>query len=110
MWWIISLLIIVFTVFLIKDTHVKEYSYHGRSAVGEYDMELPIWMLVLIILIGAVPILNIILFIMFVIFYVVHATWNPRCRDEETHVFSLRGENWVGKILLKIKKILTVKV
>lgn len=110
MWWIIALLIIVFTVFLIKDTHVEVYSYKGRSVIEEYNMELPIWMVILIILIGAVPILNITLFIMFVIFYVVHATWNPRCRDEETHVFSLRGENWVGKILLKIKKILTVKV
>lgn len=110
MWWIIALLIIVFTVFLIKDTHVEVYSYYSRSAIEEYNMELPIWLVILITLIGAVPILNITLFIMFVIFYVVHATWNPRYRDEETHVFSLRGENWVGKILLKIKKILTVKV
>ena len=110
MWWIISLLVIVFTVFLIKDTHVKEYSYHGRSVVEEYDMELPIWELILIILVGLIPVLNFIFFIIFAIFYIVHATWNPRCRDEETHVFSLRGENWVGKGLLKIKKILSVKV
>lgn len=110
MWWIIALLIIVFTVFLIKDTHVEVCSYKDRSVIEEYNMELPIWLVILIILIGAVPILNITLFIIFVIFYVVHATWNPRYRDEETHVFSLRGENWVGKILLKIKKTLTVKV
>lgn len=110
MWWIISLLIIAFTVFLIKDTHVKEYSYYGRSVIEEYDMELPIWVLILIILVGLIPILNFALFIIFAIFYVVHATWDPRCRDDETLVFSLRGENWVGKGLLKIKKILTVKV
>lgn len=107
MWWIISLLVIVFTVFLIKDTHVKEYSYYGRSIVEEYDMELPIWELILIILVGLIPILNFILFITFAISYIVHATWDPRYK---THVFSLRGENWVGKGLLKIKKILSVKV
>ena len=78
--------------------------------VVTYDMELPIWELILIILVGLIPILNFILFIIFAIFYIVHATWDPRCRDEETHVFSLRGENWVGKGLLKIKKILSVKV
>lgn len=103
MWWIISLLVIVFTVFLIKDTHVKEYSYGRSVVIEEYDMELPVWELILIILVGLIPILNFILFIIFAIFYI-------RCRDEETHVFSLRGENWVGKGLLKIKKILSVKV
>lgn len=110
MWWIISLLIIIFVVSLIKDTHVKKYNYHSNSVIREYDMELPIWKLILIILVGLTPILNFILFIIFAIFYIVHAAWDPRCRYEKTHVFSLRGENWVGKGLLKIKRILTIKV
>lgn len=109
MGWIISPLIIVFTVFLIKDTYVEEYNCLGNK-IEEYDMELPIWGLILIILIGLIPILNFVLFIVFAIFYVVHATWNPEYRCEKTHVFSLRGENWVGKGLLKIKRILAVKV
>lgn len=112
MWWIIiAIIFILITICVLKDTHVKVYdSDYYAKLQEEYDLKLPVWGLLLIILVYLIPIVNIIAFVAFLIFYIVHAVWDPKDCDEETHVFSLRGENWVGKILLKIKKILTVKV
>lgn len=57
-----------------------------------------------------IPIVNIIAFVAFLVFYIIHAVWDPKDCDGETHVFSLNGNNWVTKSLLAIKEILNKKI
>lgn len=112
MWWIIiGIIFILITVYVLKDTHVKVYDsdYYNRLQ-GEYDYKLPIWALLLIILVYLIPIVNIIAFVGFLIFYIVHVVWDPRECTGETPVFSLNGNNWIGKSLLAIKEILNKKI
>lgn len=113
MWWIIiAVIFILITIYLLKDTHVEVYyeeRYHTELQ-KEYDLELPIWALLLIVLVYLIPIVNIVAFISFLVYYIVHAVWNPEDCDDETHVFSLNGNNWVTKSLLAIKEILNKKI
>lgn len=113
MWWIIiAVIFILITIYLLKDTHVEVYYkgiYHTELQ-EEYDLELPIWALLLIVLVYLIPIVNIVAFISFLVYYIVHAVWNPEDCDDETHVFSLNGNNWVTKSLLAIKEILNKKI
>lgn len=113
MWWIIiAIIFILTTVCVLKDTHVKVYDDSGYYAKlqKEYDLKLPVWALLLIVLVYLIPIVNIIAFVAFLVFYIVHAVWDPRECDGETHVFSLNGNNWVTKSLLAIKEILNKKI
>jgi hypothetical protein len=112
MWWIIiAIIFILITIYILKDTHVKVY-YRGYYAKlrEEYDLKLPVWALLLIILVYLIPIVNIIAFVAFLIFYIVHAVWDPKDCEDETHMFSLNGNNWVTKSLLAIKEILNKKI
>ena len=112
MWWIIiAIIFILITICVLKDTHVKVYSGNYYSKLQEeYDFKLPVWALLLIVLVYLIPIVNIIAFVAFLVFYIVHAVWDPRYREDETHVFSLNGNNWVTKSLLAIKEILNKKI
>ena len=112
MWWIIiAIIFILTTVCVLKDTHLKVYdSDYYAELQEEYDLKLPVWALLLIVLVYLIPIVNIVAFISFLVFYIVHAVWDPRECDGETHVFSLNGNNWVTKSLLAIKEILNKKI
>lgn len=115
---IISLLIIILTLSIIKDTHVKVYytKYSNEvHLVEEYDIKLPLWVAILIILFGMVPGLNIALFILFITTYSVHVLWSPTDRKfEYTHKFILRNRNcitrFISRIFIFIKKILTIEI
>lgn len=113
MWWIITIIIavifILITVYILKDTHVKVYNLYINLR-EEYDLELPIWALLLIVLIYLIPIINIVAFISFLIYYIIHTVWNPEDWDNEIMVFSLNRNNWVTKSLLAIKEILNKKI
>lgn len=112
MWWIIiAIIFILITIYILKDTHVKVYDidYYAKLQ-EEYDLKLPVWASLLIILVYLIPIVNIIAFVAFLIFYIVHAVWDPKDCEDETHVFSLNGNNWVTKSLLAIKEILNKKI
>lgn len=111
MWWIIiAIIFILTTVCVLKDTHAKVYDggYYAKLQ-EEYDLKLPIWALLLIILVCLIPVVNITAFAAFLVFCIVHAVWDPGECDGETHVFSLNGNNWVTKSLLAIKEILNRK-
>lgn len=111
MWWIIiAIIFILITVCMLKDTHVKVYDDYFSKLREEYDIKLPVWALLLIVLVYLIPIANIIVFVVFLVFYIIHATWDPKECDGETHVFSLNGNNWVTKSLLAIKEILNKKI
>lgn len=112
MWWIIAIVLVLITVCMLKDTHVKVYdSYCYRNRLqDEYDFKLPVWALLLIVPVYIVPVMNIIAFIAFLIYYIVHAVWDSDTCRYETHVFSLNGNNWVTKTLLAIKEVLNKKI
>ena len=109
---IIAILIITLTLSILKDTHVKVYyRYYGSAKLQEeYDVVIPLWMALIITVLGLLPIFNIVLFVAFIIYYAIHAWWNPSDCVNYTHVFSLRRGNIVTKGLLKIKNLLCSKV
>jgi TRAP-type mannitol/chloroaromatic compound transport system permease small subunit len=112
MWWIIiAIIFILITVCVLKDTHVKVYvGYCYTKLQEEYDLKLPVWALLLIVLVYLIPGINIIVFVVFLVFYIIHAVWDPKECKGETHVFSLNGNNWITKACLQIKEILNKKI
>lgn len=112
MMWVIAILIIILTLSILKDTHVKVYyRYYGPTKLQEeYDVIVPLWVAFIIVVLGLLPIANIALFIAFIIYYAIHAGWNPNRCDNYTHVFSLRGDNIVTKGLLKVKNLLCKEI
>ena len=98
---------------ILKDTHVKVY-YSGFCSPTElreeYDAAIPLWVALIIIVLGLLPAVNIVLFVAFIIYYAIHVGWDPDDCEYYTHVFSLRGDNIVTKGLLKVKNLLCKKV
>lgn len=111
-WWITGILIITFTITILKDTYIKKYytDCDKIKLIKEYDLELPIWSLLLILGIGMVPIINILLFILGISFYIVKATNKPKCDYVRVQVYSLKGETWITRIILTIIKFLYIKI
>ena len=112
MMWIIAILIIILTLSILKDTHVEVYyRYCGPAELQEeYDAVIPLWMALIIVVLGLLPIANIILFAVFIIYYAIHVAWDPDACEGCTHVFSLGGDNIVTKGLLKVKNLLCKKI
>lgn len=111
MMWITAILIIILTLSILKDTHVKVYyTNYGPKLKEEYDVVIQLWMVLIIVALGLLPIANIILFDAFIIYYVIHAGWDPNKCDGYTHVFSLKGKNAITRCLLVIKNLLCRKV
>lgn len=110
--WVIAILIIALTLGILKDTHVKVYyrCYGPAKLQEEYDVIVPLWTVLIIVVLGILPTFNIILFAVFIIYYAIHAGWNPNECDNYTHVFSLRGDNIITKGLLKVKNLLCKEV
>lgn len=103
---------IIVTVLILKDTHVTVYwagySSNYANIDEEYDIKVPIWAVLLIIVLGFVPVLNIVLYMVGYIYYAIHALWNPNRNDGYTHKYTLRGRNVLTKIIKKIWKILNL--
>ena len=97
---------------ILKDTHVEVYyGYCGPAKLQqEYDVIVPLWMALIITVLGLLPTANIILFAAFIIYYAIHAGWNPNKCEGYTHVFSLRGDSIVTRGLLKVKNLLCKSV
>ena len=80
------------------------------SSSYEYDIIVPLWAALIIVVLGLLPTANIILFAVFIIFYAINAWWDPDECENYTHVFSLRGDNIITKALLKIKNLLCKEI
>ena len=112
MMWIIGIILIALTICILKDTHIQEYDWgYKRRLMDEYDLKLPIWVILVILLLGSIPFFNIVFFLAFIGYYITHVVsdmdsvftsniWKP----------SLKGENWVIKAILLVKKLLCTKV
>lgn len=112
-WIVIAIVIILITITLLKNTHVIEYRNNGWGEISvckEFDIILTVGHAIIITLLALIPYLNIILFIIFIIYYIVHCSWNPRHCDGYTHVFSLRGLNFLKKSIRVIKEFLNKKI
>lgn len=112
MWWIISIIFILVTICVLKDTHIKVYYnyYYKKECAYEYDYKLPIWALLLIVLIYLIPIVNIVVFISFSVCYIIHTVGDLVDYGNKIYVLSLNGNNWVTKSLLAIKEVLNKKL
>jgi hypothetical protein len=112
MMWVIGIILITLTICILKDTHIKEYTWDfRRNLVEEYDLKLPVWLILVILLLGSIPVINITIFLAFIGYYIAHVVsdmdsvytgyiWKP----------SLKGKNWVTKAILFIKRLLCAKV
>ena len=112
MMWITSIILITLTICILKDTHIKEYTWgYIRRLVKEYDFELPVWLILIILLLGSIPIINIIIFVIFIAYYVVHVVVDVNSMSTD-NIWkpSLKGKNWVTKAILFIKRLLCAKV
>lgn len=110
--WIIGVILIALTICILKDTHIQEYTWdYKRRLAEEYDLKLPVWVILVILLLGSIPGLNVMLFLAFIGYYITHVVsdadgvftdniWKP----------SLKGKNWVTKAILLAKKLLCTKV
>lgn len=108
MYILIALFIIILTVAIIKDTHVTIYKPYSNRIKEEYNWELSVGLLLLIILIGLIPILNCISFIVFIVSYIVFS-YRVDC-DDSCPKFSLRGTNIITKSILNTIKLLKRKI
>ena len=110
--WIISVLIIILTLSILKDTHVKVYGRYATycSIQTEYDLVVPVWAALMTVVLGLMPVVSIVSFIVFAIYYAVHAWWDPEENYGESHVFSLRGDNIITRGLLRIKNLLCKRI
>lgn len=60
---------------ILKDTHVEVY-YRCRGSAKlqeEHDVIVPLWVALIMIVLGLLPIANIFLFAAFIIYYAIHA-------------------------------------
>lgn len=106
-WIIIGIFLTIIIVGILKDTHCV--CYNGLEVDEEFDIKIPLWVLIIILLIELIPFFNIVLFIAFIIWYIVKSCGEPD-RFYDKCLFSLRGETYVGQVLVIIKNFLNIKV
>jgi hypothetical protein len=106
-WSLIGIFLTIIIVGILKDTHCV--CYDGLKAEEEFDIKIPLWLLIIILLIELIPFFNIVLFIAFIIWYIVKSCGEPD-RFYDKCLFSLRGETYVGQVLVIIKNFLNIKV
>lgn len=106
-WFIIGIILTIIIVDIMKDTHFKRYN--GMKVVEEFDIRIPLWFLIIIILVEQIPFLNIILFLTFIIAYFIFSNMKPEMYLVKD-IPSLKGETYVGKIVIKIKKLLCTEI
>ena len=99
-WFIIGVILICITLFLLKHTQVYlGYNYTIKNAQWS-NVELQLWGFLLIIIIGMIPIINIVMFS--ILFFTILSDSDYRC------TFILKHTN--NKVIVYIKKILTKKL
>jgi hypothetical protein len=107
MYILISLFIIILTVAIVKDTHATLYKPCSNRIEKEYNWELSVGLLLLIILVGLIPIINCLSFIIFIVSYIVFSHIDG---DDFFPKLSLRGTNIITKSILNTIKLLKIKI
>lgn len=113
-WLIVDILIITLALSILKDTNVKVYyceDYATNAELQEeYDITVPLYQALLIIVLSIMPYINIILFATFIIYYAIQATWDPDNCTGYTYILSLKGNNIITKGLIKVKHLLCKRI
>lgn len=83
--------------------------YNGMKVSEEHDIEIPLWMLCVLLLVELIPFFNIIAFIGFVVWYVIlynttPEQWLVKC------TFRLQGKTYMGRAVLAVINFLNIKV
>ena len=100
----IALVITLITTSLIKGTYVEVY----KDDIGDwrpifvtsFQLKLRIWHILITIILSLIPLVNVILFLTFIFIYIIHCAWNPKECIGTTHVFYLRDNTLINKIIL----------
>lgn len=90
-----------------KDTHV--IMYNGMKVSEEHDIEIPLWMLCVLLLVELIPFLNIVAFIGFVVGYAILYNSTPE-QWLIKYTFRLQGETYMGRAVLAVINFLNIKV
>lgn len=106
-WSLIGIFLTIIIVGMLKDTHCK--CYEGLKAKEEFDIKVPLWLLIVILIIELIPFFNIVLFVAFIIWYIIRSCGEPD-KFHDKCLLSLRGETYVGQVLVIIKNFLNIKV
>lgn len=106
-WFIIGIILTIIIVDIMKDTHFKHYN--GMKVVEESKVRIPLWFFIIIILVEQIPVLNILLFLAFLVTYFIFSNMKPEMYLVK-YIPSLKGETYIGKIVIKIKKLLCTEI
>lgn len=106
-WVIIGIILTIIIVGIMKDTHV--IVYNGMKVSEEYDAEIPLWLLCVVLFIELIPLINIIAFIGFVVWYVIMCNSTPQ-QWLVKGAFRLQGKTYIGRAVLAIINFLNIKV
>lgn len=106
-WVIIGIILTIIMVGIMKDTHV--IVYNGMEVSEEHDIEIPLWMLCVLLLVELIPFFNIIAFIGFVVWYVILYNTTPE-QWLVKYTFRLQGKTYMGRAVLPVINFLNIKV
>lgn len=93
----------IVVVGVLLDTHAV--SYRSKTKLEEYDIRVPLWLVLLVFAVESVPILNTTAFMLWGLWWGLHAFCKPDYGADRT-IFTLRGSNFIGRALLWLWKIL----
>lgn len=112
---IISLVILYFTVSILKGTYCKNYKWtYNNNGISKYvvieegKLDVYLWLVIVIAIVSFIPILNIIFFLAFICFYlyrVYHAL-----EDKEETRLELREKPFPILLIIKFFKLKLFKV
>lgn len=103
----VGIILTIIIVGIMKDTHV--IMYNGMKISEEHDIEIPLWLLCVVLFIELIPLINIIAFIGFVVWYVIIYNSTPQ-QWLIKHTFELQGKTYVGRAVLAIINFLNIKI
>lgn len=83
--------------------------YNGMKVSEEHDIEIPLWMLCVLLLVELIPFFNIIAFISFVVWYVILYNTTPE-QWLVKYTFRLQGKTYMGRAVLAVINFLNIKV
>lgn len=106
-WAIIGIILTVIMVGIMKDTHIIKYN--GMKVSEEHDIEIPLWVLCVLLPVELIPFFNIVAFVAFVIWYVIKYNTTPQ-QWLVKYVFRLQGKTYMGKAVLAVINFLNIKV
>lgn len=106
-WVIIGIILTIIMVGIMKDTHV--IMYNGMKVSEEHDIEIPLWMLCVVLSVELIPLINIMAFIGFVVWYAVLYNTTPE-QWLIKYTFKFQGKTYMGRAVLAVINFLNIKV